>query len=199
MKKFIIALGLVLQFLLPTTSIPSEVPDEQLTQITAPTYAPGGYSGVYFDDQKTLQRAFYYVESGPADTSRLRTYLTCESALEEPCKSDEFLSFETPLDPCLTRALNDCVISLASGKEGSSLVAGQFVETITARITDYGPGQKNRYFTPFTGDPTRGIPNSGYPSIWKMSNMPHPGGDEYLVIAKLNAERFDTKGNRPVN
>lgn len=190
---------LILGLFLPISSAQSNVPDEQLNPPKPPTTSSGGYSGVYFDDQKTLQRAFYYVESGPSDERRLRTYSTCDSALDEPCKSDEFLSFETPLSPCSASRISDCLVRLAGGKASDSLQEAIFVETVTVNTSSYGVEARSRYFTPFSGDKTRGIPDSGYPSIWKMSHLPHQGGDEYLVVTKLNAYHLDTAGRKPVN
>ena len=199
-RSRLIVIAIIVQLLAPSSVISSEVPDEQLNQIKPPTTSSGGYSGVYYDDQKTLQRAFYFVESGPNNANRLRTYVTCKSALEEPCKSEEALFFETPLPPCLGARVDDCLVSLSGTTSiSSSLVEAQFVETVTASTRNYGPDGASRYFTPFTGDRARGIPDSGYPSIWKLSSLPHQGGDEYLVVSKLNAEFLDTAGRKPVN
>ncbi|MGA1670385.1 MAG: hypothetical protein ACO39F_05805, partial [Candidatus Nanopelagicaceae bacterium] len=191
--------SLVMALMIPTAGTTSTVPDEQLNILKPPTTSAGGYSGVYFDDQKTLQRAFYYVESGPRDETRLRTYVTCTSALAEPCKSDENLSFETPLSPCSEVRMSDCLIRFSGGKDPNSLAPAQFVETVTVNTSGYGVEAAKRYFTPFTGDKARGIPDSGYPSIWRMSHLPHQGGDEYLVVAKMNAYLLDTAGRKPVN
>jgi len=56
-----------------------------------------------------------------------------------------------------------------------------------------------KYATPFSGNPTRGIPDSGFASIWKIPGMIHPGGDEYLLIPKLNGQFQDVKGTKPAN
>jgi hypothetical protein len=195
----IIAVAIAVQLLVPSSVLSSEIPDEQLNQIKPPTTTAGGYSGVYYDDQKTLQRAFYFVESGPSNTNRLRNYVTCKSALDEPCKSEEALFFETPISPCIAGRVDDCILTVSGGAGSTSLGMAQFVETVTVNTRDYGPEAVARYFTPFKGDRARGIPDSGYPSIWKLSSLPHQGGDEYLVVAKLNAEFLDTAGRKPVN
>jgi hypothetical protein len=198
-KRFLVAIILSVGLLSPSATFSSEIPDEQLNQIQPPQPLTGGYSGVYYDDQKTLQRAFYYVESGPNSADRLRTFVTCKSALDEPCKSDNFLFFETPLPPCDVSRVNDCLTSFSGGTSRERLQTAQFVETVTVNLIQYGGEGGKRYFTPYTGDPARGVPDSGYPSIWKMSHLPHQGGDEYLVVAKLNAEQLDTEGRKPVN
>ncbi len=189
-----------LALIVPVASQSAEIPDEQLSVPLPPEENVGGYSGVYYDDQRTLQRAFYFVEAGSKDSSRLNTYVTCKSALDEPCKSNENLFFETPLPPCTDSRLKDCVLSLEAKLSDKSFVQGVSIETITAATDEVGDeASQARYFTPFTGDASRNIPDSGYPSIWKFPGVTHQGGDEFLLVPKVNAEFYNTQGNTAVN
>ena len=60
MKKFFIALCTVFALTLGVFSpvIAADIPDEQLTTPRPPVENTGGYSGAYYDDQRTLYRAF---------------------------------------------------------------------------------------------------------------------------------------------
>ena len=182
------------------SAVSETIPDEQLLRPLPPVENGNGYSGVYYDDQSTLQRAFYFLESGPMGPARLNTFITCKSALEEPCKSDDVVSFETPLSPCSATRQRDCVVSLEAILSNGSYVKGQALETVTAASEVFGTGDlRARYFTPFTGDPNRGIPDSGYASLWQFPGISHQGGDKFLLVPKLNTNQIDLKGTQPVN
>jgi hypothetical protein len=95
--------------------------------------------------------------------------------------------------------LRDCIIAL-SGKVGDgALVNATLVETVTSSFPNLGTVELRKYATPFTGNPARGIPDSGFVSIWKIPGMIHAGGDEYLLIPKLNGEFQDVKGTKPAS
>jgi len=78
----------------------ADIPDEQLTTPRPPVENTGGYSGAYYDDQRTLNRAFSYVEAWKGSYFEDGSYTTCKSAEDEPCKSSNSIAFETPLSPC---------------------------------------------------------------------------------------------------
>ena len=65
MKKFFITLCTAFALTLGVFSpvIAADIPDEQLTTPRPPVENTGGYSGAYYDDQRTLYRAFTYVEA----------------------------------------------------------------------------------------------------------------------------------------
>lgn len=177
----------------------ADLPDEQLTMPRPPVENTGGYSGVFYDDQRTLFRAFTYVESWPSQNFVNGSQTTCKSALEEPCKSSNYLFFETPLSPCSDSRIRDCVIAL-EGKSGEgSWLNANLIETTTSAFRDLGREFVDRYNTPFTGDLARGVPDSGYISIWKIPGLPHSNGDEYLLIPKLNVEHQNQSGSKPAD
>jgi hypothetical protein len=164
-----------------------------------PVENTGGYSGAYYDDQRTLFRAFSYVESWPSQNYSDGSQTTCKSALDEPCKSTKYLFFETPLSPCSDARVRDCVVSLAGKSADGDWLAATLVETATSAFKGIGKEFIDRYNTPFTGDVKRGVPDSGFISIWKIPGLPHSHGDEYLLIPKLNVEHQDTLGSKPSN
>ena len=177
----------------------ADIPDEQLVTPRPPVENTGGYSGAYYDDQRTLFRAFTYVEAWNSTNFALSGAVTCDSVLEEPCNSSNNVFFETPLSPCSVNVTRDCVISL-SGKVGDgAMVNASLVETVTAHFPAMGTKELKKYSNPFKGNPARGIPDSGFASVWKIAGMSHPGGDEFLLIPKLNGEFQDTKGSKPAN
>lgn len=177
----------------------ADLPDEQRQAPRPPVEQTGGYSGAFYDDQRTLFRAFTYVESWPTQNFVNGSQTTCTSALEEPCKGSNYLFFETPLSPCSDTRIRDCVISV-EGKSGEGAwLTATLVETTTSAFQNLGTEFKARYNTPFTGDPARGVPDSGYISIWKIPGLSHSNGDEYLLIPKLNVEHQNQAGSKPAD
>ena len=177
----------------------ADIPDEQLTTPRPPVENTGGYSGAYYDDQRTLFRAFTYVEAWGSTNYALSGAITCKAVTDEPCNSSNNVFFETPMSPCSAQVLRDCIIAL-SGKVGDgALVNATLVETVTSSFPNLGTVELKKYATPFTGNPARGIPDSGFVSIWKIPGMIHAGGDEYLLIPKLNGEFQDVKGTKPAS
>jgi hypothetical protein len=177
----------------------ADIPDEQLTIPRPPVENTGGYSGAYYDDQRTLFRAFTYVEAWGSENFALSGAITCNAVTDEPCNSSNYVFFETPMSPCSMLILRDCIISL-SGKVGEgALINATLVETVTSTFPTMGTAGLKKYATPFTGNPARGIPSSGFASVWKIPGMSHPGGDEYLLIPKLNGQFQDIKGTKPAN
>lgn len=200
MKKFLAVLvGLAFVFGSTSSVRAADIPDEQLTAPSVPVLNTGGYSGAYYDDQRTLFRAFSYVESWPTEFYSDGSQTTCKSATEEPCKSTNYLFFETPLSPCSDSRTRDCVVSLAGKSGEGDWQPATLIETTTSAFRGIGTEFIKRYNTPFTGDKSRGVPDSGYISIWKIPGLPHANGDEYLVIPKLNGDHLNLAGTKPAN
>ena len=164
-----------------------------------PVENTGGYSGAYYDDQKTLYRAFTYVEAWSSSNYATNGAVTCLSSQEEPCKSTNNLFFETPLSPCSDSRIRDCVVNLSGRIGDNPLVSATLVDTLTSTFTQLSSNAMNRYNTPFKGDVARGIPDSGNVSLWTIPGMQHQGGDLYLLIPKLNAEFQNVEGSKPSN
>lgn len=177
----------------------ADIPDEQRQMPRPPVENTGGYSGAYYDDQRTLFRAFTYLESWPQQAFIEGSQTTCTSALEEPCKSTSYLFFETPISPCEIGLLRDCIVSLEGKSETGEWASASLVETMSAKIDGPITNGLNRYSTPFTGDSKRGIPNSGFVSVWKIPSLQHAGGDEFLLIPKLNGDHLGQSGTEAAN
>ena len=179
------------------TALPSQaldIPDEQLYMPGPPVSGVGGYSGAYFDDQRTLYRAFTYVEAWSSRDFSSASYTTCSSALVEPCKSSDLVFFETPLSPCSESLTKDCLNTFALRIGEGEWLSGNLVSKVSAYW-----GFPGRYDAPFKGDDKRGIPTSGQASIWSFEGVKHSGGDQFLVVPKLNASFQDRKGTNPSN
>lgn len=174
----------------------ADIPDEQLGNPPAPTSA--GYSGVNYDDQQTLKRSFSYLESWNSANYAQSGSTPCASADQEPCASSNLIFFETPVSPCSASINDDCLVSLEAKNDAGQWVSGALVETVTTRFPTMGTEALKRYFHPFKGNPARGIPNPGAPSIWKFPGVTHANGDEFLIVPKFNAEMLDNKGQKPI-
>lgn len=193
------AVLLAIALVFPALAHGADIPDEQLTTPRPPVENVGGYSGAYYDDQSTLNRAFSYVEAWSGSYFDPGTYTTCSSAEAEPCKSSNSVAFETPLSPCSTSRIRDCVSSLSVRLNGAAEVSASLVELTQSALENFGPVQKLRYSNDFNGDQKRGIPNSGKVSVWKFPGVTHIGGDEFLLIPKLNIWMQDKEGTKPSN
>ena len=205
MRKRLIAVVAVFVLLLTPHFIQAQaadtsgIPDEQLMTPRPPVENTGGYSGAYYDDQKTLFRAFTYIEAWAGTNYATSGAITCVSSQDEPCKSSDNLFFETPLSPCSDTRIRDCVVSLSGRIGENALVNGTLVDTLTPTFNQLSSNALNRYNTPFKGDIARGIPDSGNVSLWTIPGMQHQGGDLYLLIPKLNAEFQNVAGTKPSN
>jgi hypothetical protein len=177
----------------------ADVPDEQLSVPRPPVENVGGYSGAYYDDQRTLNRAFSYVEAWKSSYFEPDSYTTCKSAEDEPCKSSNTIAFETPLSPCSESRTRDCVSGFSAKPNGSNEVQGSLVELTETALNGFGNIQKSRYSNTFKGDQKRGIPDSGKVSVWKFPGVKHVGGDEFLLIPKLNVFMQSLDGGKPSN
>jgi hypothetical protein len=162
-------------------------PEEQLNAPKPPVTGVGGYSGVYYDDQASLQRAFTFLEAwtGTSDKHSERNPVICTSVDVEPCKSESKLAFDTPLPKCSAERTRDCVEEFALSVKGGEFIQATFIEEITPYFFRPAP---NEFMTPFKGEPSRGIPDSGLPSLWRFAGVKHAGGDEFLLIPKVNGE-----------
>lgn len=200
MKKILIAfLGAILAIGIAAPVGAADLPDEQMPFLRPPVENAGGYSGVYYDDQRTLFRAFNYVEAWSSLSYANREVKTCKSALDSPCKETNFLFFETPLSPCSEIRTRDCVVSLSAKSGEGDWLEASLIETETSAIGPVGNDGLDKFNTPFKGDPSRGVPDSGAISIWKIPGLPHSNGDEYLLIPKLNIEFQNQSGSKPSN
>ena len=196
--KFIVLL-ISVALIAPTLAHGADIPDEQLMTPRPPVEQTGGYSGAYYDDQKTLFRAFTYIEAWGSTNYAESGAITCKSANEAPCSTSNYVFFETPLSPCSIGLSRDCVVSL-SGRVGENpFVNATLVETTSMDFQHYSTEAKVKYGTPFTGNQSRRIPDSGFSSVWKIPGLTHNGGDEFLLIPKLNGEFQDLLGNKPAS
>jgi hypothetical protein len=199
-KKTLIAiLGAILVIGIAAPVGAADLPDEQLTIPRPPVENTGGYSGAYYDDQRTLFRAFTYLEAWKSTNFADRDPSTCKSIFDSPCSESDLLFIETPISPCSAELTRDCVVTLAGKKGEGDWSEATLVETLTSKIDAPTQSGLNRFNTPFIGDPSRGIPSSGAISLWKIPGMPHAQGDEYLLIPKLNVEFQSRNGGKPFN
>lgn len=197
MKRTLIALiGIALVAISGTAARAADSPDEQRQVPRPPVEQTGGYSGAYYDDQRTLFRAFTYLESWPQREFVNGSQVTCSSMKDETCTASNYLFYETPISPCSDMRIKDCVISLSGKNSAGEWIGATLVETATSAFKDLGTEFRSRYFTPFTGDSARGIPDSGSISIWKIPGLAHAGGDEYLLIPKLNGDHIDMQATK---
>lgn len=201
MKK-LLAILVAITFVAGSATLVSaaDITDEQRQMPRPPVENTGGYSGAYYDDQRTLFRAFTYLESWPQMAFINGSQQTCSSMADETCTASNYLFYETPISPCSDLRIQDCVVSLAGKVGDADWISATPIETTTPYTGGLPDDAKKRYFTPFKGDAKRGIPDSGAMSIWKIPGLMHAGGgDEYLLIPKLNGDHIDKQSTKASN
>jgi hypothetical protein len=196
--KALIAL-LTVALMIPVFAQAADIPDEQFKAPRPPVEGVGGYSGVYFDDQRTLFRAFTYIEAWKGFDYATNDAVTCKSALDEPCKSSNYVFYETPMSPCSPARVRDCVVNVAGRTGEATWSDAQLIEQTSSSFSFLGGPYVAKYATPFTGDVARGIPDSGEVSVWKIPGLTHAGGDEFLLIPKINGNFQDVAGTKAAN
>ncbi len=99
----------------------------------------------------------------------------CKSVKDEHCSKGWFYDYNSVFPVCDNLSQVNCIEGL-SGKTDSGDVRNAIFDQYTY------VNHPNMY----VGDLTNGVPMAGSPSIWKIPGLPHPGGDEYAIIAGLD-------------
>lgn len=98
----------------------------------------------------------------------------CADADSGVCAGQSKLWYYAHLPVCDSSVITDCIVSVSAQSKGS---------TSAATFTRYYP---NRSATSFTGKPSANLPTGRAPSVWSIPGAPHVGGDNYIVVARLN-------------
>ena len=99
----------------------------------------------------------------------------CKSVSDEYCSKGNFYDYNAVLPVCVSESQTNCIESLF----GKNLSGGIDKASFQNYTFLNHPNM-------FLGDPAKGVPMAGSPSIWKLSGLPHSGGDEYAIVAGLD-------------
>ena len=111
-------------------------------------------------------------------------YFLCKSVSDEHCSKGWYYNYNAVLPVCDNAAQVNCIEGLSARKEG-----GEF------KVANFDQYAFNKHPNMFIGDLGRGIPMAGSPSIWRLPGAPHPGGDEYAVVAGLSGNLNKSDSN----
>ena len=108
----------------------------------------------------------------------------CKSVSDEHCSQGWGFNYNAVLPVCDNAAQVNCIEGLSARKEGGEI-----------RVANFDQYAYVNHPNMFIGDLSRGIPMAGSPSIWRLPGMPHPGGDEYALVAGLSGNLHKTDTN----
>lgn len=103
-------------------------------------------------------------------TSNVLANRWCKAVTDPECAKVKYFKYSATLGFCSATVTNDCITSVeafdATGK------------TLTVNKVKSFSGTK---YQPFTGFPTKGIPNGAAAEIVEIPGAPHSGGTQYLI------------------
>jgi hypothetical protein len=99
----------------------------------------------------------------------------CKSVSDENCSKGNFYDYNAVLPVCVSDTQTNCIESLFGKSESGRSEKANFQSYTFLNHPNM-----------FIGDPTKGVPLAGSPSIWKIPGLPHSGGDEYAIVAGLD-------------
>ena len=156
--------------------------DEQYLPPWAPAFK--NVQGFYHNDLAGLYRFPSYAVAVTRDSSGNGTaVVACKDIASAECTGTE-VHFRSDLPICSTQITIDCMrditVADSTGKSLSYSVIGEF------------PTGNPQYFV---GSPTLKVPNGGAPTLIKVPDAPHNGGDVYLVKAQMTGSK--NQANQP--
>ncbi|CAB4906962.1 unannotated protein [freshwater metagenome] len=94
----------------------------------------------------------------------------CKAVTDPECAKVTYFKYSATLGFCSTTVTNDCITSVEAFDETGKALAVNKVKSFS--------GTK---YQPFTGFPTKGIPNGAAAEIVDIPGAPHSGGTQYLI------------------
>lgn len=175
----LIAISLIVMNPASFVSMASIKPDEQFTVSAPPTSAR--YTGVDLDDSRGLRYQTPYMEAFTSSTGALGGAITsfkiCSKFGDADCDENRYVQYRAHLPSCEVETQSNCVQSIQATKNGSTLnpiFVKNFPETNALA---------------YPGSLIANLPASGSNFIVRFPDLPHAGGDEYLIIAQLEGDK----------
>ena len=99
----------------------------------------------------------------------------CKSVSDENCSKGNFYDYNSVLPVCTSVSQTNCIESLFGKNSAGNVEKANFLSYTFLNHPNM-----------FIGDPSKGVPLAGSPSIWKLSGLPHAGGNEYAIVSGLD-------------
>jgi hypothetical protein len=159
------------------------IPDEQFVVQNPAT--DDRYTGINLADENFSVNSLSMLEAltsnGTTRESQVLTKVQCTSIGAAGCEKEKFFQYNALLGMCDSTLNTDCVLGVRATDSGGKIHTGKFVENF--------PG-KTAYT--FAGDVNIGLPTGSSSFIVEFADLPHTGGNQYLVVVFLQGTRsFD--------
>lgn len=183
MKNFrtvIVSATLVLIMGLQVVGHAATIPDEQFVVQNPAT--EDRYTGINLADENFSVNSQSMLEAftgkGTTRDSQVLTKVQCTRIGGPGCEKEKFFQYNALLGMCDNVLTTDCVVEVQAKNSLGKTYTGKFVENF--------PG-KTQYT--YSGDDKIGLPTGSSSFIVEFSDLPHAGGNQYLVVVFLQGER----------
>lgn len=183
MKKFrsvVVAISLVIATGISGIATGAGVPDEQFV-VKNPT-TDDRYTGINLADENfsvnSLSMLEAFTGNGTTRYSQVLTKVQCTSIGELGCEKDKFFQYNALLGMCDDALTTDCVLNVQAKDSSGKPHTGEFIENFPGK-TEYT----------YSGDAKVGLPTGSSSFIVEFSDLPHAGGNQYLVVVFLHGTR----------
>ena len=130
-----------------------------------PNNSGNGVQVVILKDEPLGGGLFSYISGGSAPPG------TCRSISDPACRNSlAMLYYRAILQPCTSNSQLDCIGGFGSIQNETASSSGTFLKTFPSAAR-HG----------FNGDSSLKLPAGGAATIWSLPNMPHAGGNQYMV------------------
>lgn len=190
-RTVIVAATLALTMGLQVVAHAATLPDEQF--VVKNPLTDDRYTGINLADENfsvnSLSMLEAFTGNGATRDSQVLTKVQCTSIGEPGCEKDKFFQYNALLGMCDSALTTDCVVDVKAKDSSGKTYTGKFVENFPGK-TEYS----------YSGDAKVGLPTGSSSIIVEFADLPHAGGNKYLVVAFLygtrgfGEERFSLDG-----
>ena len=179
-RTVIVAATLALTMGLQVVGHAVTVPDEQF--VVKNPLTDDRHTGINLADENfsvnSLSMLEAFTSNGTTRDSQVLTKVQCTSIGEPGCEKEKFFQYNALLGMCDNTLTTDCVVNVQAKDSAGKNQIGKFVENF--------PG-KTAYT--FSGDAKVGLPTGSSSFIVEFTDLPHAGGNQYLVVVFLHGTR----------
>jgi hypothetical protein len=176
MRKVALVILVTVMSLITQSSVFAASEDEQWPIPNEPAV---GHHSVLIGEQADKFKSYSQLT-----TQYDKGYFLCKSVSDEHCSKGWYYNYNAILPVCENVLQVNCLEGLSAKKEGGEV-----------KVATFDQYTYENHPNMYVGDLSKGIPMAGAPSIWKLPGMPHPGGDEYAIVAGLAGNLNKTDSN----
>ena len=153
--------------------------DEQFLPPWAPAF--NNVQGFYHNDLAGLYRfPSYAVAINRDNTGNATSVIACSDIASSSCVGTD-VHFRSDLSMCSEQVTIDCLRDIAIGDANNKRLAFSIIGQFPLGNPQY-----------FKGSPGLKVPNGGGPTLIRIPDAPHNGGDTYLIKAQMTGSRLQS-------